>query len=126
MKPELLNPPIAVSFEENNHRLLASAVRAAIAAAVAEARRDERKRVAEKVRHRKAEGCNCAAVDIGVGIQHEPGCGEAPEWYEMADWIEALPDASGGGFGSVICMTCGTHRLRLGDPCPTCFGRRSP
>ena len=32
--------------------------------------------------------CNCAAVDIGVGIQHEPGCGD-PGPDEVADLIEA-------------------------------------
>ncbi len=29
-------------------------------------------------------GCNCAAVDIGVGIQHEPTCGLAdPKDFAM-------------------------------------------
>ena len=54
--------------------------------------------------------CNCGAVDIGVGIMHEPGCGlPEPEEIELDAMLYDLRGHIAGAL--VLC-----HRLREREP----------
>ena len=68
--------------------LLQTALTTAHQAGIAEGREQAAKIAA--IYGRKRLGCNCAPVDIGVGIQHEPYCG-LPTAEDIATAIREEP-----------------------------------
>jgi len=74
----------------------------------------------------KVDGCTCAAVDIGVGIQHEPTCGT--EQCPACGGSGEVPDEFGGITLSgnwakkIPCLSCQPPKQPKGDcfVCPEC------